>query len=37
MNKHKVEYFGNIQTQNLGEYVDFQKIDDPIVEEKKDE
>jgi hypothetical protein len=38
LKKHGVEYFGNIQTQNLGEYVDFQKVeDDSIIEEKKDE
>lgn len=35
--KHKVEYFGNIQTENLGEYVDFQKIEDEPIEEKKNE
>lgn len=32
-----VEYFGKIQTENLGEYVDFQKIEEPEIEDKKDE
>ena len=35
--KHKVEYFGNIQTENLGQYVDFQKIEDEPVQEIKSE
>lgn len=30
--KYKVEYFGRIQTQNLGQYVDFQKIEEPEIE-----
>lgn len=36
INKFEVEYFGTIQSDNLGEYVDFQKIEDP-VEQKTDE
>jgi len=27
LTKHNAEYFGRIQTQNLGEYVDFQKVE----------
>ena len=34
--KYKVEYFGTIHTQNLGQYVDFQKIEES-VEEKQNE
>lgn len=37
LKKHDAEYFGRIQTENLGEYVDFQKIEEASVEEKKDE
>lgn len=37
LKKHDAEYFGRIQTENLGEYVDFQKIEETSVEEKKDE
>lgn len=33
LKKHSVEYFGRIQTENLGEYVDFQKIEETPVEE----
>lgn len=36
LNKHDVAYYGQISTTNLGEYVDFQKIEEP-VEEKKNE
>lgn len=36
LQKHSVEYFGRIQTENLGEYVDFQKIEETL-EENKDE
>lgn len=36
MEKYKVEYFGKIQTQNLGVYVDFQKIEEPIEENKNE-
>lgn len=35
--KHNVEYFGRIQTENLGNYVDFQKIEEPEITDKKDE
>lgn len=36
--KHKAEYFGNIHTENLGEYVDFQKAEDVIeTKEEKNE
>jgi hypothetical protein len=27
--KHDVHFTGNIRTQDIGEYVDFQKIEDP--------
>ena len=43
LKKHSVEYFGNVHTNNLGEYVDFQKIEEdpikeaPIEEGPKDE
>lgn len=33
LKKHSAEYFGRIQTENLGEYVDFQKIEEVPVEE----
>lgn len=26
--KYQIEYYGNIHTENLGEYVDFQKIEE---------
>ena len=37
LKKYSVDYFGRIETQNLGDYVDFQKIEDPVIEDKKDE
>lgn len=33
LKKYDVEYFGRIQTENLGEYVDFQKIEEPVKQE----
>lgn len=33
LKKYNVEYFGRVQTENLGEYVDFQKIEEVPVEE----
>lgn len=27
------EYYGNISTEDLGRYVDFQKIEEPITDE----
>jgi hypothetical protein len=38
--KHSIEYYGNIHTENLGEYVDFQKIEEvsgEVVTEKSHE
>lgn len=32
LNKNDVIYYGNIHSENLGEYVDFQKIDENIEE-----
>lgn len=36
MKKNSIEYFGRIETQNLGKYIDFQKIEEPI-EDKENE
>ena len=35
--KHKIDYYGIINCNNLGEYVDFQRIEDESVETTKDE
>ena len=38
--KYSIEYYGNIHTENLGEYVDFQKIEEvsgEVVTEKSHE
>lgn len=37
LEKHDVEYFGRIQTQDLGEYVDFQKAEDVKTIESSNE
>ncbi len=29
LKKHSAEYYGGIHTENLGEYVDFQKVEEP--------
>lgn len=33
--KHKVDYFGKTNVINLGEYIDFQKIEDEPETEKE--
>lgn len=37
LEKHSAEYYGMIQTENLGEYVDFQKIEDEPEKESSNE
>lgn len=29
LKKYSAEYYGRIHTENLGEYVDFQKVEEP--------
>lgn len=31
--KHNVDFFGNIAMRDLGNYVDFQKIEDNVIED----
>ena len=37
MEKHHAEYFGTVQTQNIGEYVDVQYQDEKLREDAKNE
>lgn len=33
LDKHKASFYGNVHQENLGQYVDFQKIEEPTKDE----